>query len=183
MMPGSETFNVTVNICILPSWLRTWQLQLSHPLSCWVLISLFGFSVVHFPRLKVVFFHLGSEMVSPSCYAISCAALGSRRQVNVLRWVSCELFSCRDSPRPPLQLPGSGWGDSAKVPHHHTAAWTIHRLMLSPPEMHQQPPPFLQSIFLCNIPEYDCVFILVQKFLLMQWCRCSIHFGDTLLFI
>lgn len=79
MTSGSVTFSVTVNSCILPSCLRSWQLQLCKPLPCRVLVSLFGFNIVHFPCLKLVFFCLESEMVSPLCYAIGCIALNSRR--------------------------------------------------------------------------------------------------------
>lgn len=173
MTPGSVTFTLRVNPCIIPSWLKSWQLWLSKPLP-WLSVSLFGFHVAHFPCFKPLFFCLERDTASPLGYSpAACPLVAGRKCASCIRCpASCSLAE-------------SHWGHLCRhrlqaceiLQRHHIPARTAHGLM------HQQPPPFLQSLFLCTVTEYGRVFILVWKFLSTQWCRRSIRFGDTLLFI
>lgn len=71
MTPGSVTFSIAVNPCIIPSCLRSWQLQLSKPLPCRMLAGLFGFHASRFPRFKPLFC-LECDTASPLSYPGLC---------------------------------------------------------------------------------------------------------------
>lgn len=95
MTPGSVTFSVTVNPCIIPSWLRSWHLWLSKPLPCWVLVSLLGFQVAHFPHFKPLFC-LESDMANPCVTQWLCPPAAGSKSTSCIRCpTSCSLADSR----------------------------------------------------------------------------------------